>query len=238
MKSDCLILKNVSKKFTNKIILENSNAIFQKGRITSLVAPNGRGKTTTISLISGFLKPDSGNIIFPYGINYKNISIVFGGEKNLYMKNTVEENIFFISQLRGLDRNAIRENLSKFKKIIPNYDELKGIVCEKLSHGQKRLVSVLSALVSDSKIIILDETTEGLDQNHISLLKLILKEIKKDKIIILCSQDCDFVESISDVIYFIKDNTFIENTSLTKIKDEYTKHYGGVGYEIFKNTNC
>ena len=90
---DKIIFQNVHKKYKTDIILENANLEIEKKKITFLVAPNGSGKTTTINLLCKFMYPDNGSIILPDRITEKDISVVFGGDKNLLMKNTIEENI-------------------------------------------------------------------------------------------------------------------------------------------------
>lgn len=223
---------NVTKKFLKKTVLNSSNVCFNYGKISSIVAPNGEGKTTTINLIAGFLIPDEGKIEFPNSISNKDISVVFGGDRNLYMKNTVRENISYISGLKGVKKERVEENIKKFKKFIPSYDDIEDTVCEMLSHGQKRLVSILVSLVSDTKVIILDEVTEGLDKNHIYTLEQMLKEVKKEKIIILCSQNLEFIERISDSIFFLKNNNFVKADIDMRLSDQYILHYGGFKDEI------
>lgn len=223
---DFIHINNAVKTFNKKIVLNNASIKFDMGYITAIVSPNGSGKTTSINIISGFINLEQGEIIFSNGITSKDVSVVFGGEKNLYMKNTVKENIYYLAMIKGLDKKQVFENINRFKHLIPEYDEIENLACEQLSHGQKRLVSILIAIVSNSKIIILDEPTEGLDQKHINILKKIISTIKNDKIIIICSQDYSFVDSITDRIYFLNEHKFSLSSREMSLEDEYTIIFG------------
>lgn len=212
---------NGDKIFQNNVILEKANITFNQGEITAISSPNGSGKTTTLNIICGFMNLDKGTLEYSSELKKENISVVYGGDKNLYMKNTVKENIHYMAMLKGIDKNTICSNIVKFSKLIPRYSEIENKVCEHLSHGQKRLVSILIALVCDSRVIILDEVTEGLDQEHINILRNILDEIKKEKIIIVCSHDYSFLENLVDKIYFLKEHKFILSDSTQNIVNEY-----------------
>lgn len=225
-KKEFICIKNAVKKFNNKTIFEQANINFYKGNITAIVSPNGSGKTTTINIILGFMNLDQGEIVFSDGIRHQDIAIVFGGEKNLYMKNTVKENIYYMSMLKGMNKDEILHNINHFKNLIPAYNEIENTMCERLSHGQKRLVSILAALVSNSKVIILDETTEGLDKKHIDILSEVLNSVKKDKIIILCSQNYEFVDRLADEIYFLAEHKFLLKNSNIKLEEEFNRMFG------------
>lgn len=94
---------NLTKQFNKDYsVIKDLNVEFEKDKIYGIVSPNGRGKTTLINLLSGFIKFDNGEILFEGDISYNDITIVYGGDKNLYMKNTVKENIYYFSVLRGI----------------------------------------------------------------------------------------------------------------------------------------
>lgn len=149
------------------------------------------------------MTPNKGEIIYS-GLDKKDICILYGGERNLYMKNTAKENIYYFATLKGLDDNQIKHNLEKLSKFFPIYNEIENKLCETLSHGQKRLTAILANLVSDPKCLILDETIEGLDTDHIEILSSLLEIYKKEKIVILISHNKNFIESISDEIIYLK----------------------------------
>ncbi|WP_300410184.1 ATP-binding cassette domain-containing protein [Lagierella sp.] len=188
-------LNKIKKSFKNNCIIKDATFTLRQGEVSVLKAPNGTGKTTIVNLISGLMIQDSGTIEFD-GLTQKDVCIIYGGDKNLYMKNTVDENLYYFGFLRGLRKDKIRSNIQKMKSIFVNYDKLRNTLCEELSHGQKRIVSIFSSIITDNKCIILDEATEGLDQENIDILVNLINEIKKDVIILIVSHDILFVNDL------------------------------------------
>lgn len=97
------------------------------------------------------------------------------------------------------------------RKLFPIYDKIQYKVIEELSFGQKRLVSIMSAVVMDAKCIMIDEASEGLDIANIEVLKSILQTIKKERIIIMASQDYSFITDLSDQLHFLKDGRIVKS---------------------------
>lgn len=226
MQNFTLSLKNISKNFGSKAVLDNADLLLKSGEITSIVSPNGKGKTVTVNIIAGFMSQNSGEVVFSKGLDFKDVSVVFGGDKNLYLKNTVEENLYYFAMLKGLNKKEIAENIEKYKKFIADYDTMKNTLCEKLSYGQKRMAAIFVSLITESKIIILDEAMEGLDQKNINLIASGLKNIKNERIIIICSHDYSFVESISDEVYFLKDRKFSPIKTEESLREAFLTAYG------------
>lgn len=194
------------------------------GTINSIIAPNGTGKTTLMSILAGFLSPDSGEVIFDSGLSHKDVVLLLSGEKNLYMKNTVKENILYFSILRGKSKSETLSAIDKYKSIFPLYEKIKDQLAETLSYGQKRMAALFSAIISESKYIIIDEASEGLDMEHVNMLKDLLRHVKEGRVIIIASQDYDFAADISDNVCFLKDGKIAESFS-NMSKEELTSRY-------------
>lgn len=221
-------LNNVSKKFNQKLILNNINYEFIENTIYSIVAPNGMGKTTLLNILSGLMKSDQGKVELSDDIKANDFSVILSGDRNLYAKNTVDENIYYFSIIKGLTKNNIQKRISEYSNLLPIYKEIRKKLVEELSYGQKRLISLFSALIEDSKVIIIDEATEGLDMQHKNLLLNMLSTIKKEKIILLVSHDYDFTTEVSDKILLLDNGTILtckENISSTELVQMYKKLY-------------
>lgn len=208
-------------------IIKDLSASFKQGEIYGILAPNGRGKTAFINLLMDFLTPRAGEIILTDGLSIKDFSLVQGGDKNLYMKNTVEENVYFFSILKGLSEDEIAKNIDKYRQIFYFYDEIKNKLCETLSHGQKRMVAIFVSLVSEAKVLILDEATEGLDMENINILKELISSVHRDKIVIIVSHDYSFVEEMCQMTYYLKDGSFISGDPFLTLKENYTEIFKG-----------
>lgn len=224
-----ITLDNISKKFGDKKILVQVTHTFHDGQITSIVAPNATGKTTLLSIISSLLLPDEGSVIYGNKSGYRGVNIVLSGERNLYVKNTVQENLLYLGTIRGMSRKEIEIRIQQYQKHFPVINELMNTVVEKLSYGQKRLIAIFSAVISDADCVLLDEVTEGLDMEYICMLRELLMNISENKVIILASHDYDFVSEISDNIVFFKEGKLIEHRghfNLEELKQKYMKIYG------------
>ena len=224
-----IILKQITKSFGEPKIIDGLSAEFQLNQVTSVVAPNGTGKTTLMSIISGLLLPDSGEITFLAPLKQADVVIVLAGEKNLYYKNTVEENLIYFGVIRGLTPKNIKKQISYYQDFFPVYGKIQGRRVEELSYGQKRLVSLFSAIISEAKCIIVDEVSEGLDMEYVGLVKNLLQTIKNDRIIIITSHDYAFVAETADTNLFLKDGKIVKvlsNISKDTLMQEYIHLFG------------
>lgn len=223
---EMLRLENVSKSYGKKQVLQDVSYSFEKGKIVSVLSPNGTGKTTLLGIVGGFILPDCGKVIG----DDKGVNVVLAGEKNLYPKNTVIENIMFFSALRGGQKEEIKKRLEDYQKYLLEFSAWRNCPVEELSYGQKKIVSILSAMVTNASFILLDEAAEGLDLNYIQILKKILMQGKKEKGFLIVSQDCDFLTEISDEIIFLnqgKLEVIAEKNSSAQLKKWYRKQCEG-----------
>lgn len=217
---------NVSKSYSkSEKLIENLSIELESDSIYGIVAPNGTGKTTFINLLAGFIKHESGIIEYEGNISNMDITIVYGGDKNLYMKNTVKENVYYFSILRGIKVKDIKNKIDYFKTSFPIYEKVENQLCEELSHGQKRLISIFCSIISGAKCIIFDEATEGLDKTNIDILKVLVKKIRKNRIIIIVSHDYNFVDSICDKKYYLINKQLIEGDSKLSVLENYNNFF-------------
>lgn len=224
-----IVLRNISKKFGDKMILSQASHTFREGEIASITAPNGTGKTTLLSIISGLLLPDEGTVVYGSKNGCRGVNIVLSGERNLYVKNTVQENLLYLGAIRGMSRKEIEMRIEQYQKYFPVIHQISNTMIEKLSYGQKRLTAIFSAVISDADCVLLDEVTEGLDMEYICMLQELLTNISENKVILLASHDYDFVAGLSDSIVFFKEGKLMEQRGrfhLEELKEKYMQIYG------------
>lgn len=197
-------LENITKEYDNRMILNNLTCHFSDNRISAIIAPNGEGKTTLLNIIAGITAPDQGKVTQEGHPHHTDVDIVQAGDKNLYFKNTVKENLYYFCAIRGMSTRQTECALAEWKHDFPLYESIKSITVEKLSYGQKRLVALFSSVLSGASCLLLDEITEGLDGKHVDSIKQILLKSKTEKTIIMASHDYKFVADISDDIYFLQ----------------------------------
>ena len=218
-----LVVKSVVKSLGNKEILHNINFCLKKGQIVALVGPNGAGKTTLMRLLSGFYKQEKGEISFDnYSIEnnrqkfLENIAYVpeHGG---IYPDMIVFEFLKFMGSIKHIEKCTFEENV---KKVIKNL-ELESVVnqkCETLSKGYKRRVAIAGALLSEPKLLILDEPTEGLDPQQKLKLREILQNYGKKNIILISTHIMEEVEAIANRVLMIKGGKLVCDSTPDDLK--------------------
>ena len=220
----CLKLVNVTKKFDDLLAVDNFNGELFSNEIFCLLGHNGAGKSTTINMISGVFPPDVGDIILNgkslitnKDYLYENIGLC--QQEDIYFDYlTVEEHLEFMCQIKGskVNHQEILELITKIE-LLPKKDAL----CSTLSGGQKRKLCIALALIGDSKIILLDEPTSGMDVMARRSLWEFLKNYKKDKIILLTTHFLDEAEYLGDRIGIMTDGQYICCGSSSFLKSKY-----------------
>lgn len=230
-------LEHISKAYGTRVLLRDVSYRFKPGDVTAVVAPNGVGKTTLLSIISGLLQADQGQVVYQEKQSRDTCSIVMAGEKNLYMKNTVLENLIYFGILRGMRKKEVLHRIEELEHCVPFLPAVRNQLAERLSYGQKRMVSIFAALVTDASSILLDEATEGLDMEYVHSLRQIIRTCSADRVMILASHDYDFTAQVSDKILFLKDGRLTEvsdgtgglgsegHSSMEELKEIYRRFY-------------
>ena len=222
--NQCLKLVNVSKNFDELKAVNNFNGELFSNEIFCLLGHNGAGKSTTINMISGVFPPDEGDI-FLNGISlitnkeylYENIGLC-QQEDIFFDYLTVEEHLEYMCKIKGSEVNhqEINELITKIE-LLPKKDAL----CSTLSGGQKRKLCIALALIGNSKIILLDEPTSGMDVMARRSLWEFLKNYKKNKIILLTTHFLDEAEYLGDRIGIMTDGQYICCGSSSYLKSKY-----------------
>lgn len=195
-----LTIEKVSKSFEHHKILENISFQVENNEIIGLLGPNGAGKTTLMKIVCGLITPDTGDVLLDQApIKQSDMNVAFEGDRHLYWPITCQENIYYFAALKGVFKKEVDQLLKTQKKyalIEPYLNKKYG----DLSLGQKQIVSVVCSLMTQPKILILDEPSNGLDVYYIDeLAQLILKYKEETRnSIIVSSHDLDFLSKIVD----------------------------------------
>jgi ABC-2 type transport system ATP-binding protein len=185
-------LKDLTKRYSDIMAVDNINLFIPKGEIFGFIGPNGAGKTTTINMLGGILAPTSGTVAI-CGINMEDhpekakSKIGFIPDRPyLYEKLTGMEFLKFTADLYGVDEDAFlrkaREKLEMFS-LTDWSDEL----IESYSHGMKQRLVMAAALLHDPEVIIVDEPMVGLDPVAINLVKNLFQRLAKQGVTVFMS---------------------------------------------------
>ncbi|MDU5230366.1 MAG: ABC transporter ATP-binding protein [Anaerococcus sp.] len=204
--SEVLQLKNINKFYEEKQILNSIDLKVERGEFLTLIGPSGCGKTTTLRIIGGFEKPDSGEVIF----EGKEISNLPPNERNI---NTVFQNYALFPHLNVFDNVAFGLRIKKIKeseikKKVENALDLVDLAkysnrdISRLSGGQKQRVAIARALVNEPEIILFDEPLGALDLKLRKRMQIELKNIQQEVGItfIYVTHDQEEALSMSDKI--------------------------------------
>ncbi len=210
-----IIVENLSKNYSENKAVNNINFKIGENEIVGLLGPNGCGKTTTIAMILGLLKPSSGKILVD-GIDIENNSIELLHKMNfispyieLPKKLTVKENLIVYSKLYSV-RN-FKERINYLSETLRLNDFINKKTGE-LSSGQKNRVSLAKSLINSPSILLLDEPTASLDPETSDYVRTFLENYKKENktSILLASHNMNEVKRLCDSILMMKDGIIID----------------------------
>lgn len=189
----------------------------EQGEILGLLGPNGAGKTTTVKMICGLIKPDSGKVVISGEDNsrhrnraLKKLSAVLEGNRNIYWRLTVRENLEFFSALKGLNPKHIQKEIDYYIDLF-DLREKANESARKLSRGMQQKLAIAVAMVSQSEVVLLDEPTLGLDVKASYEIRELLKKIAREdgRTIILTTHDMNVVQDICDRVVIINNGKII-----------------------------
>ena len=210
-------IKNLNKQYNNIVAVKNVSFKINKGSIVGLLGPNGCGKTTTIGMMLGLIKPTSGTVF----INGKNIESENNRTKILEKVNfispyvelpkklTIEENLKVYGKMYGV--NNLKEKISDLMNNL-NLLEFKKRKTGELSSGQKNRVSLAKALINDPEILLLDEPTASLDPDVGDYIRTYIEDFasKKNTTILLASHNMNEVERLCSEVMMMKNGNIID----------------------------
>ena len=219
-------IKNVTKKYGDKIALNNVSFDVNDGCIFAFIGHNGAGKTTLIKAITGIHEIDSGDIL----INGKSIKdnpveckreMAFVPDNpELYENMKAIDFINFICDMYEVDLETREKNIKKYAKMFEIEKNLNDPI-NSFSHGMKQKVALISALAHEPKILIMDEPFVGLDPKAVFDMKEIMNEmIKEGKTIFFSTHILDVAEKLCQRVAIIKKGELVKVGNMKQIKGD------------------
>jgi ABC-2 type transport system ATP-binding protein len=187
-----------------------------RGEIFGLLGPNGAGKTTIIKMITGLLRPTSGNVkVMGEDVDkeptkaLQKIGTVLAGDRSIYWKLTARENLEYFAALYGCGKKEAKERTERILERLELTDKADELV-EKFSTGMKQKVALGKALIPNAPVVLLDEPTLGLDpQAAINLREIILDIKKEGRTVLLTTHYMEEADFLSDRIAIIDNGKII-----------------------------
>jgi ABC-2 type transport system ATP-binding protein len=216
-------LINVTKKFNNTVAVNNLNLDVYRGEIFVFLGPNGSGKTTTIKLISGLLKPTSGKIylhgmdVSTHALRVKQMIGLVPDTPLIYPKLTGYEFLELVASIYKIrDLKRIETLLEEFELL----DAAEKLI-ESYSYGMKQKLVFCAALLHEPQILIIDEPFMGLDPKTIRyLIDLFSKLIKENKTIFISTHMLELAEKFATRVGIINKGTLVSVNTIEELKNK------------------
>ena len=222
-----LKIEKLSAWYGDSRVLKEVDIEINDGEIVALLGRNGMGKTTTLHSVCGIIEKISGNIFFnknfisnlpSYEISKLGIGLVPEGRR-IFSNLTVEENLIVASRKGYWD-------LNKIKQIFPRLSERLTQMSNSLSGGEQQMLAIARTLMTNPKLLILDEATEGLSPNIRNEIWTIISQIKKkDVSIILVDKYLNKIKKFSDKLYILERGENAWNGKPSLLTDQIIKKY-------------
>ena len=215
-------VKNLTKVYGTQKAVDNISFEIPDGQIVGFLGPNGAGKTTTMKILTCFIPQTSGEaLVNDFDVQEKSIevrkSVGYLPEHNpLYKEMYIKEYLAFMAELHGIRKGV--------KALVAEMIEKTGLTIEQnkrigqLSKGYRQRVGLAQALIHNPKVLILDEPTTGLDPNQITEIRNLIREVGKDRTVILSTHIMQEVEAMCDRVIIINKGKIVADDSTQALR--------------------
>jgi ABC-2 type transport system ATP-binding protein len=218
-------IENLSKWYNSQAAVNDISFEVKTGEILGFLGPNGAGKSTTMKMIAGYLSIGKGDIVIGgksisfYGDELKR-NIGYLPENNpLYLDMPVIDYLRFCAELQGIEKRFIQGSIKWMVSECGLNDEKHKKIGE-LSKGYRQRVGLAQALIHNPKILILDEPTTGLDPNQIVEIRKLIRDLGREKTVILSTHILPEVEAICDKILIINKGIIVANGTADSLRKQ------------------
>jgi len=209
-----IVVENLTKKYGAQRAVNNISFEVKTGEILGFLGPNGAGKTTTMKILTCYMAPSDGDI----KVNGMSIheeadkiktKIGYLPENNpLYYDMPVLEYLEFVAELQNIPKDKIKSRIAEMVRLTGlNVEKHKKI--GELSKGYRQRVGLAQAMIHDPEILVLDEPTTGLDPNQIVEIRKLIRELGREKTVLLSTHILSEVEATCDRILIINDGKIV-----------------------------
>ena len=224
-----LVIESVSKNFGDKQAVDNISLKIKEGEVFGLLGPNGAGKSTTIKMITGILRPNSGDIFLDdYSITKNNFEAkkLIGyvpDSPDMFLGLRGIDYLAFITSVYKLNKDETSKYIKELAQSLNIYDDLNSFISE-YSHGMRQKIFIIGALLHKPKYLILDEPLTGLDPASSHLIKEIMSDVtKKGNTVLYSTHVLDVAEKVCDRVGIIDKGKLLFAGTLNELKKNQNK---------------
>ena len=218
-----ITIKNISKSYGTQQALSNVSFSLKKGEIVGFLGPNGAGKSTLMKIICCYLKQDKGNVTI-CDVDTKKQDILVKSHIGYLPENNALYNDMYIKEyltfIGGL-YNVININ-ERLLQIISKVglDKVQQKKIKELSKGYQQRVGIASALIHNPEVLILDEPTTGLDPNQLIEIRNLIKEVGKEKTVLLSTHIMQEVDKMCNRVIVINHGKIVDDQLISKLNKD------------------
>ena len=220
-----ITISNLTKKYGDKYALDNISFNVKKGEVLGFLGPNGAGKSTTMNIITGYISYTDGSVnIDGYDILENPIEVkkkigYLPEIPPLYLDMVVWDYLEFVYELKKIKTEDEKSHIQQVIDMV-KIDNVKNRKIANLSKGYRQRVGLAGALIGDPEILILDEPTVGLDPKQIIEIRNVIKELGKEKTVILSSHILSEISAVCDRVIIINKGKFVAEDTPKNLSDK------------------
>ncbi len=219
-----LEVSHIDKRFGQTHALRDVSFEVEKGSICGVLGPNGAGKTTLLRIINGILTCDSGTVTvngMPASLETSRYIGYMPEERGLYDRMRVEDQILYFGLLKGGDQKRLREVMGKYLEMF-NLNGQERRILKELSKGNQQKVQIISTLVHEPDLVILDEPFSGFDPINGAILQEVISGLReRGATVMLSSHNMPAIEGMCSDIALISGGKLLVKDSITSIKEAH-----------------
>ena len=215
-----ITVNSVSKSYKSQKALNNISFSADKGQIIGFLGPNGAGKSTMMKIITGYIKPNSGEVfvdeidVLKNPIAAQKVIGYLPEHNPLYAEMYVREYLQFQAAIYKVAKSQIEDCIEKVGLTLEVNKKI-----HQLSKGYQQRVGIAAAILHNPKVLILDEPTTGLDPNQIIEIRALIQELGKNKTVLFSTHIMQEVEAVCDRVIIIKKGEILVDKKLEELQD-------------------
>ncbi|MEK7353964.1 MAG: ATP-binding cassette domain-containing protein [Chloroflexota bacterium] len=215
-------VENLTKYYGERLAVDNISFSVGKGEIVGFLGPNAAGKTTTMRILTGFLAPTRGEAwvagynILSNSLEARQRTGYFAESVPLYTDMTVRGYLDFLAKIRGMDKNRIKTRIDDVVEIC-HLEEYIDVIIGKLSKGFRQRVGIAQAIIHEPEVLIMDEPTVGIDPIQVSMTRQLIKELGKERTVLLSTHILPEVSIICERVIIINEGKIVAEDSIENL---------------------
>jgi ABC-2 type transport system ATP-binding protein len=214
-------VSSVTKVYRSQKALDNVSFSADKGQVIGFLGPNGAGKSTMMKILTGFIKPTTGEVfvdeinVLEHPLEAQKIIGYLPEHNPLYEEMFVREYLQFQASIFKVDKSQVENCIEQVGVTSEAHKKI-----NQLSKGYQQRVGIAAAILHNPKVLILDEPTTGLDPNQLIEIRALIQQLGKDKTVLFSTHIMQEVEAICDRVIIINKGQIVQDSKLAELQDK------------------